>query len=71
MGDGEIFDKITSIDHQTQDLKKFVLQSGNLTQEEEKKETARAWLEQAMKKKWPLTAPSVLEIRKKDRRHNE
>jgi hypothetical protein len=51
MGDGEIIDKITSIDHQIQDLKKLVMQSGNLTQEEEKKEAARAWLVQAMKLK--------------------
>lgn len=73
MEDGEIIDKITSIDHQIHDLKKLVLQSGNLTHEDETKEAARAWLEQAMKleKKWPKTAPSVLEITKRDRRHNE
>jgi len=69
MEDGEIIEKITSIDHQIHDLKKLFLESGNSTQEDEKKEAARAWLAQAMKleKKWPKTAPSVLEITKRDR----
>ena len=71
MEDGKIIDKITSIDHQIHDLKKLVMQSVNLTQDDEKKEAARAWLAQAMKlerkKKWPKTAPSVLEITKMDR----
>lgn len=73
MEDGEIIDKITSIDHQIHDLKKLVLESGNLTKEDGKKEAARAWLAQAIKleKKWPKTSPSVLEITKRDRRHNE
>ncbi len=73
MEDGEIIEKITSIDHQIHDLKKLVLESGNLTKEYGKKEAARAWLVEAMKleKKWPKTAPSVLEITKRDRRHNE
>ena len=73
MEDGKIIDKITSIDHQIHDLKKLVMQSGNLTQDDEKKEAARAWLAQAMKleKKWPKTSPSVLEITKMDRRHKK
>ena len=73
MVDGEIIEKITSIDHQIHDLKKLVLESGSLIKEDGKKEAARAWLEQAMKleQKWPKTAPSVLEITKRDRRHIE
>ena len=73
MEDGEIIEKITSIDHQIHYLRKLVLESGNLTKEDGKKEAARAWLSEAMKleKKWPITAPSVLEITKRDRRHNE
>lgn len=73
MEDGEIIEKIIFIDHQIHDLKKLVLESGNLTNEDGKKEAARAWLAQAMKleKKWPKTTPSVLEITKRDRRHNE
>jgi hypothetical protein len=73
MEDGEIIEKITSIDHQIHDLKKLVLESESLTKEDGKKDAARAWLAQAMKleKKWPKTAPSVLEITQRDRRHNE
>lgn len=70
---GEIIDKITSIDHQIHDLRKLVIESESLIKEDGKKEAASAWLAQAMKleKKWPQTAPSVLEITKRDRRHNE
>ena len=47
--------------------------SGSCTKEDETKAAARAWLAEAKKleKKWPKTAPSVLEMTKKDRRHNE
>ena len=73
MEDAEIIEKITYIDNQIHDLKKLVLESASLTKEDGKKEAARAWLAQAMKleNKWPKTAPSVLEITKRDRRHNE
>jgi hypothetical protein len=51
----------------------MILESGSNIKEEETKSAARAWLEVAKKleKKWPKTAPSVLEMTKKDRRHNE
>ena len=41
--------------------------------DDETREAARAWLAEAKKleKKWPRNAPSVLEMTKKDRRHNE
>ncbi len=73
MEDGEIIEKITSIDHQIHDLRKMVLESGSRTKDDETRAAARAWLAEAKKleKKWPNTAPSVLEITKKDRRHNE
>lgn len=73
MADGEIIEKIASIDEQIHDLRKMVLESGIHTRNEETKAAARAWLAEAKKleKKWPKTAPSVLEMTKKDRRHNE
>jgi len=73
MANGEIIEKIASIDEQIHNLKKMVLESGSLLMDEETKAAARAWLAEANKleKKWPKTAPSVLEMTKKDRRHNE
>jgi hypothetical protein len=73
MADGEIIEKITSIDEQIHDLRKMVLESGSLIKEEETKSAARAWLAEAKKleKKWPKTVPPVLEMTKKDRRHDE
>ncbi|HLB72356.1 MAG: hypothetical protein OIN88_02615 [Candidatus Methanoperedens sp.] len=73
MADGEIIEKIASIDEQIHDLRKMVLESGSRTGDNEAKAAARAWLDEAKKleKKWPKTAPSVLEMTKKDRRHNE
>ncbi len=73
MADGEIIEKIASIDEQVHDLRKMVLESGSHTRGDETKAAARAWLEEAKKleKKWPKTAPSVLEMTRKDRRHNE
>ncbi len=73
MPTGEIIEKIESIDGQIHDLKKMILESGSRIREEEAKSAARAWLAEAKKleKKWPKTAPSVLEMTKKDRRHDE
>lgn len=73
MADGEIIEKIASIDVQIHDLRKMVLESGNHIRENEIKSAAIAWLAEAKKleKEWPKTAPSVLEMTKKDRRHNE
>lgn len=73
MTDGEIIEKIASIDEQIHDLRKMVLESGSHIKEEEARSAARAWLAEAKKleKKWPKTAPPVLEMTKKDRRHNE
>ncbi len=73
MADGEIIEKIISIDEQIHDLRKMVLESSSCIKEEETKSAARAWLAEAKKleKKWPKTAPPVLEMTKKDRRHNE
>lgn len=73
MANGELIEKIASIDEQIHDLRKMVLESGGRIKEEETKSAARAWLTEAKKleKKWPKTAPSVLEMMKKDRRHNE
>jgi hypothetical protein len=72
MADIEIIEKITSIDEQIHDLRKMVLESGSRTKEDETRAAARVWLAEAKKleKKWPKTAPSVLEMTKKDRRHN-
>jgi hypothetical protein len=73
MVDGEIIEKIASIDEQIHDLRKMVLESGSHARDDEAKAAARAWLAEANKlvKKWPKTAPSVLEMTKMDRRHNE
>lgn len=73
MVEGEIIEKITSIDEQIHNLRKMVLESGCNTKEDETRAAARAWLAEAVKleNKWPKTAPSVLEMTKKDRRHNE
>lgn len=73
MADGEIIEKIASIDEQIHDLRKMVIESGSRTKEDETRAAARAWLSEAKKleKKWPKTAPPVLEMTKKDRRHGE
>jgi hypothetical protein len=73
MADGEIIEKIASIDEQIHDLRKMVLESGSRMKGDVTKSAAIAWLAEARKleKKWPKTAPSVLEMTKKDRRHNE
>ncbi len=73
MANGEIIEKIASIDEQIHDLRKMVLESGSRTKEDETRAAARAWLTEAKKleKKWPKAAPSVLDMIKKDRRHNE
>ncbi len=73
MADGEIIEKIASIDEQIHDLRKMVIESGSRTKEDETRAAARAWLSEAKKleKKWPKTAPPVLEMTKKDRRHDE
>ncbi|MCZ7402102.1 MAG: hypothetical protein O8C61_07755 [Candidatus Methanoperedens sp.] len=73
MANGELMEKITFIDEQIHDLRKMVLESGSRIKEDETRTAARAWLAEAKKleKKWPKTAPSVLDMIKKDRRHNE
>ncbi len=73
MSDGEIIEKIASIDEQIHDLRRIVLESSSHVNEEEKRAAARAWLAEAkeLEKRWSKTAPSVLEMTKKDRRHNE
>lgn len=73
MPDGEIIEKIASIDEQIHDLKKMIIESGSRIKEEETRSAAKAWLVEAKKleKKWPKTAPPVLEMMKKDRRHGE
>lgn len=73
MTDGEIIEKIASIDEQVHDLRKMVIESSSHLKEDEAKAAAKAWLAEAKKleKKWPKTSPPVLEMTKKDRRHNE
>jgi len=73
MADVEIIEKIASIDEQIHDLRKMVLESGSHPKDEEAKAAARAWLAEAKKleKNWPKTAPSVLDMTKKDRKHNK
>ncbi len=73
MVNGEIIEKIASIDEQIHDLRKMILESGSHIKEEETRSAAKAWLAEAKKleKKWPKIAPPVLEMTKKDRRHNE
>lgn len=71
MADGDIIEKIASIDKQVHDLRKMVLESGSGIKEMETKSAAKAWPTEAEKleTKWPKTAPLVLEMTKKDRRH--
>ena len=73
MANGEIIEKIAFIDEQIHDLKKMVIESDSGVKEDEVKLAARAWLTEAKKfeQKWPNTAPPVLEMIKRDRRHNE
>lgn len=73
MANGEIIEKIASIDEQIHDLRKMVLESASLIKGEETRSAAKAWIMEARKleRKWPKNAPSVLEMTKKDRRHNE
>ncbi|MBE0520704.1 MAG: hypothetical protein IBX39_00340 [Candidatus Methanoperedenaceae archaeon] len=73
MANGELIEMITSIDEQIHNLRKMVLESGSSTKEDETRKAAKAWLAEAKKleKKWPKTAPSVLDMIKKDRIHNE
>ncbi len=47
MADGEIIEKIASIDGQIHDLRKMVLESGSCIKEEETRSAARAWLTEA------------------------
>ncbi|MCG7850046.1 MAG: hypothetical protein MIO93_12845 [ANME-2 cluster archaeon] len=49
MADGEIIEKIASIDEQVHDLRKMVFESGSRIKEEEIKLAARAWLTEAKK----------------------
>ena len=71
MADGEIIEKIASIDEQVHDLRKMVIESGSGIKEMETKLAAKAWLTEAKKleTKWTKTASPVLEMTKKDRRH--
>ncbi|MCD4779576.1 MAG: hypothetical protein K8S27_03370 [Candidatus Omnitrophica bacterium] len=73
MANGAIIEKIASIDEQIHDLRKMVLESDSGVKEDEVKLAARAWLTEAKKleTKWPQTAPPVLEMIKRDRRHDE
>ncbi len=59
MVNGEIIEKIASIDEQIHDLRKMVLESGSRIREEDIRSAAKAWLAEARKheKKWPKTAP--------------
>jgi len=69
----EIIEKIASIDEQIHDLRKMVLLSSSLTKKEDVRSAARAWLTEAkkMEHRWQESAPTVLEMTKNDRRHNE
>lgn len=49
MVDGEIIEKIASIDEQMHDLRKMVLESGSRLRKDETKAAARAWLAEAKK----------------------
>lgn len=73
MANGEIIQKIALIDEQIHDLKKMIIESDSGIKDDEKKLAAIAWLTEAKKleKNWPETVPTVLEMMKKDRRHNE
>ncbi|SNQ62765.1 hypothetical protein [Candidatus Methanoperedens nitratireducens] len=59
MANGEIIEKIASIDEQIHDLRKMVLESSSRIKEDETRAAARAWLAEAKKleKNWPKTAP--------------
>lgn len=49
MADGEIIEKIASIDEQVHDLRKMVLESGSGIKEVKTKSAAKAWLTEAEK----------------------
>ena len=49
MANGEIIEKITSIDEQIHDLRKMFLESRSCTKDDETNEAARAWLAEAKK----------------------
>lgn len=51
MADGELIEKIASIDEQIHELKKLVLESGSRIKEEEIRAAAKAWLAEAKKSK--------------------
>ncbi|HEX7574743.1 MAG TPA: hypothetical protein VF360_00050 [Candidatus Methanoperedens sp.] len=72
MIDVEIIEKIASIDEQIHDLRKMVLESNSVIKKEEAKSAAKAWLMEAkkMENRWSESAPTVLEMTKKDRRHD-
>jgi len=72
MIDVEIIEKIASIDEQIHDLRKMVLESSSHIKKEGVRSAARAWLIEAkkMEHRWPESAPTVLEMIKKDRRHD-
>lgn len=72
MIDGEIIEKIASIDEQIHDLRKMVLESSSHIKREEVRSSAKAWLMEAkkMEHRWSESAPIVLEMTKNDRRHD-
>lgn len=72
MIEAEIIEKIASIDEQIHDLRKMVLESSQINKEEVRS-AARAWLTEAkkMEHKWQESTPTVLEMTKNDRRHDE
>jgi hypothetical protein len=49
MANGEIIEKIESIDEQIHNLRKMVLESGSQIKGEEAKSAAKAWLAEAKK----------------------
>ena len=72
MIDVEIIEKITSIDEQIHDLRKMVLEISSSIKKKEARSAAKAWLMEAkkMEHRWSESAPTVLEMTKKDRRHD-
>lgn len=72
MIDVKIIEKIASIDEQIHDLRKMVLESSSHIKKEEVRSAARAWLMEAkkMEHRWSDSVPTVLEMTKKDRRHD-
>jgi len=68
----EIIEKIASIDEQIHDLRKMVLESSTRIKKEETRSAARAWLTEAqkMEHRWQESAPTVLEMIKRDQRHD-